>query len=45
VVIITSMWQAEYRQAAIDAGCDDYLLLPVLPDELLSVVKRLAVGV
>jgi len=45
VVIITSMVQREYREAATNARCDDYLLLPVLPDELLSVVKRLATQV
>jgi len=45
VVILTSWCQQEYQEAARDAGCDEYLLLPVLPDELLSVVKRLATHV
>jgi len=44
-MIITSMWQRDYREVAINAGCDDYLLLPVLPDELVSVVKRLVAQV
>ena len=41
VIIITSLSQPEHRVAAHAAGCDEYLLLPVLPDELVSVVKRL----
>ena len=40
VIIITSLWQPEHRLAAFAAGCDDYLLLPVLPDELVAVVRR-----
>ena len=40
VIIITSLLQPEHRVAAIAAGCDDYLLLPVLPDELVAAVKR-----
>ena len=40
VVIITSLMQPEYRVAARAAGCDEYLLLPVLPDDLVSAVKR-----
>ena len=40
VIIITSLLQPEHRVAAVAAGCDEYLLLPVLPDELVAVVKR-----
>jgi CheY-like chemotaxis protein len=41
VIIITSRMQHEYREAAEAAGCDEYLLMPVLPNELVTVVKRL----
>jgi CheY-like chemotaxis protein len=40
VIVITSLLQPEHRVAAFLAGCDEYLLLPVLPDDLVSVVKR-----
>jgi CheY-like chemotaxis protein len=40
VIIITSLLQPEHRVAALAAGCDEYLLLPVLPDELVAAVKR-----
>jgi DNA-binding response OmpR family regulator len=40
VIIITSLLQPEHRVAALAAGCDEYLLLPVLPDELVGAVKR-----
>ena len=40
VIVITSLLQPEHRVAAFAAGCDEYLLLPVLPDDLVSVVKR-----
>ena len=40
VIIITSFMQPEYKIAAQRAGCDEYRLLPVLPDELVSAVKR-----
>jgi CheY-like chemotaxis protein len=42
VVITTSLLPSEHREPAYAAGCDEYLLLPVLPDELVSVVSRLA---
>src|SRR5204862_8251008 len=42
VVIMTSLSQLEHREAVSAAGCDVYLLLPVLPDELVSIVSRLA---
>ena len=40
VIILTSLLQPEHRVAAFAAGCDEYLLLPVLPDDLVAVVKR-----
>ena len=40
VIIITSLLQPEHRVAALAAGCDEYLLLPVLPNDLVAVVKR-----
>jgi len=41
VIIITSFSQSEYRQAAFAAGCDEYLLMPVLPTELSAAVTRM----
>ncbi len=41
VLIITSSILAEDRQAATLAGCNEYLLLPCLPSELVAVVKQL----
>jgi DNA-binding response OmpR family regulator len=41
VIIITSLWDPEHRVAARAAGCDEYLLLPVLPNDLVAAVKRL----
>ena len=40
VIIITSLMQPEHRHAATAAGCDEYLLLPVVPDELVSAVNQ-----
>ena len=40
VIIITSLSQLEYREAAVAAGCDEYLLLPVLPTEVVAAVIR-----
>lgn len=40
VIILTSLLHPEHRVAAHAAGCDEYLLLPVLPDDLVAVVKR-----
>jgi CheY-like chemotaxis protein len=40
VIVITSLMQAEYRAEAMAAGCDGYLLLPVIPDVLLSEIRR-----
>jgi CheY-like chemotaxis protein len=40
VIVITSLMQAEFRAEAVVAGCDGYLLLPVVPDVLLAEVRR-----
>jgi CheY-like chemotaxis protein len=42
IVILTSMMEPENRAAAIDAGCDGYLLVPALPDALAHEVRRVA---
>jgi two-component system, cell cycle response regulator DivK len=41
VVIITSFMQPERRAEAVTAGCDGYLLIPALPDTLVSEVRRI----
>ena len=41
VVMITTSILPDDREAAIDAECDLYLLLPVLPDDLASEIRRL----
>jgi DNA-binding response OmpR family regulator len=40
VVVLTTLMQTEDREAAIDGGCDGYLLLPTLPEALISEVRR-----
>jgi CheY-like chemotaxis protein len=40
VIVITSLMQAEFRIEATAAGCDGYLLLPVIPDVLLAEIRR-----
>jgi len=40
VIIITSLMQPEYRAEALAAGCDGYLLLPVIPDRLVAEIRR-----
>ena len=40
VIVITSLMQPEFRAEAMAAGCDGYLLLPVLPDVLLAEIRR-----
>ena len=40
VIVITSLMQPEFRAEATAAGCDGYLLLPVMPDALLSEIRR-----
>jgi CheY-like chemotaxis protein len=41
VVVITSFMQTDIRAEAFAAGCDGYLLLPVVPDRLIEEVRRL----
>ena len=40
VIVITSLMQTEFRTEATAAGCDGYLLLPVVPDVLLAEIRR-----
>jgi CheY-like chemotaxis protein len=40
VVIITSHIEPTYRDAALGAGCDEYLLLPALPCDVVAAVQR-----
>lgn len=40
VIVITSLMQAEFRAEAVAAGCDSYLLLPVVPDVLVAEIRR-----
>jgi DNA-binding response OmpR family regulator len=41
VVIITSLMQPEHRADAVGAGCAAYLLIPALPDTLVTEVRRI----
>ena len=41
VVVLTTFMQADVRAEALAAGCDGYLLLPVVPDRLVEEVRRL----
>jgi DNA-binding response OmpR family regulator len=41
VVVLTSLMQPEFRTAAVDAGCDGYLLIPALPDALVDEIRRI----
>jgi CheY-like chemotaxis protein len=41
VVIVTSQIEPRFRQAAKEAGCEAFLPLPVLPDEVVGTVRRL----
>jgi DNA-binding response OmpR family regulator len=36
VVIVTGLGSDRYRDAALEAGCDLFILKPCLPDELLA---------
>jgi CheY-like chemotaxis protein len=40
VVIITSRIEPELRAAAAATGCDEFLLIPCLPEALIAVIKR-----
>jgi CheY-like chemotaxis protein len=41
VVVVTSLVEPRFRRAAIEAGCDAFLPLPVLPDDVVGTVRRL----
>jgi DNA-binding response OmpR family regulator len=41
IVIMTTSIRREDRRAARQAGCNSYLQLPCLPDELVAEVRRL----
>lgn len=41
VLVITTDMEAQIRAGAYDAGCDAFLLLPCLPDELVFELRRL----
>lgn len=38
VLLITSFSLSGYRDVAINAGCDDYLVLPLMPEQLVAAV-------
>jgi two-component system, cell cycle response regulator DivK len=40
VVILTTLMQPRDREDAVEAGCDGYLLLPTLPETLISEIGR-----
>ena len=40
VIVITSLCESNVHTAALEAGCDAYLLLPVLPDVLAAQIRR-----
>jgi DNA-binding response OmpR family regulator len=40
-IILSTSIHPRDRQAAIEAGCDRYMLLPLLPDELLAELEPL----
>ena len=40
VLVISSSIQPEVRAAATSAGCDGFLLLPVVPDTLSAEIRR-----
>lgn len=40
VVMITTSMSAADRDAALQAGCDGYMLLPTLPDDLFAELRR-----
>jgi DNA-binding response OmpR family regulator len=41
IIILSGHDPLRYRQQAMDAGCDDYLLKPINFDDLQSVLDRL----
>ena len=39
-VALSGMDRAEWREKALAAGCNEFVAKPVMPDELIEVVKR-----
>ena len=39
VILFSTFPQSHVRETALAAGCDRYLLLPILPDELAAAVR------
>ena len=44
VIIMTAQIEPDFRARAASAGCDGYLLLPCLPDDLAAEVRRVLAG-
>ena len=40
IVITSSLLEVEYATEAMAAGCDEYLLLPVVPEDVAAAVTR-----
>ena len=40
IVITSSLLEVEYASDAMAAGCDEYLLLPVVPEDVAGAVAR-----
>lgn len=41
IVVVSAYGAAQFRDAALDAGCDEYLSTPFEPDELEHVIRTL----
>jgi DNA-binding response OmpR family regulator len=44
VIITTAQIEPDFQAKAANAGCDGYLLLPCLPDDLTAEVRRVLAG-
>ena len=40
IVVITGLDQSEWREKALEAGCDEFITKPIIPDKLIEVVRR-----
>ena len=40
IVVITGLDQTEWREKAQEAGCDEFISKPIMPDKLIEVVRR-----
>ena len=40
IVALSGLDQAEWREAARAAGCNEFIAKPVMPDQLIAVVRR-----